>query len=728
MARIPIIKLNNGTTSYYPLSVGESTVTTHNIEVKNNLGGYQKGETIPAVTTYDEILTTIFENEGGSDIVIDNDTIIRNEYDELCVNKEEIFNDLKCDQVVATKGLMLNSIEQLNGKVTVSTRAIDKEDIPVLDITGVNGLESRLEAVEAPLTKDQIPDIDISQVTGLSTKLTETIDESRLPEISMDKIDGLSDALKTPKVEDWGPWTIDGETGECTRIFWDDSQWKYKNDDGILVTFDSGLPSRTDIDAYELTLSDVTYVRSKTSNNSVVTKEGLKRSLTAEDTTVYDSVSSDKSIVGRIKALETGSGSGTVKSVNNVEPDADSGNVVLSELHADSEDKIWKTYDKDEYRVKRICTSDASSTIRQKVIFSQVFNCYLVTTESKIYKMPNTDTGKSYQMSWQNGTISDIIEFNKTLWIATPNAVYTIDKETYKFVKSCDLTSISEYYGYRFTVNGSSLYLINAQNNKCIVYQLSDSTTWTLLFDKIVSLSLGGFNQQYVTFDNNFYFILNHHVYKLDMTEETVTDCNVPESGSIYNLFIGDNNLYCVSYATNIYKTADAKIWTLVSRVVEGSTKLDDICYIDDITALAIYDDGSAVYSSNDQLKTWKKIGEFSDVVTNFNYISVDSVNDKVLLNSGNNICQYKANWNIQILTTDNVDTYASTLIRNKIDIAQTAQAAEVNNTLASIKFSEADTVEINNMGDVVKTLKNILIKLGLPEDSITINSAAFGS
>lgn len=728
MARIPIIKLNNGTTSYYPLSVGESTVTTHNIEVKNNLGGYQKGETIPAVTTVDEILTTIFENEGGSDIVIDNDTIIRNEYDELCVNKEEIFNDLKCDQVVATKGLMLNSIEQLNGKVTVSTRAIDKEDIPVLDITGVNGLQSRLEAVEAPLTKDQIPDIDISQVTGLSTKLTETIDESRLPEISMDKIDGLSDALKTPKVEDWGPWTVDGETGECTRIFWDDSQWKYKNDDGILVTFDSGLPSRTDIDAYELTLGDVTYVRSKTSNNSVVTKEGLKRSLTAEDTTVYDSVSSDKSIVGRIKALETGSGSGTVKSVNNVEPDADSGNVVLSELRADSEDKIWKTYDKDEYRVKRICTSDASGRLRQKVIFSQVFNCYLVTTESKIYQMPNTDTGVSYDCGWENGTISDVIEFNSTLWIATPSAVYTFDKNEYKFVKSCDLTSISDYYGYRFAVNGSSLYLINAQSNRCIVYQLSDSTTWTLLFNKSVSLSLGHYNQQYVAFDNNFYFVLSNHVYKLDMTEETVTDCNAPESGSIWNVFIGDNNLYCAGSKTNIYKTVDAKTWTLVSTIVKNSGySLNDICYIDDTTALAIYN-GNTVYSSNDQLKTWKKIGEFSDIETSFNYISVDSINNKVLLNSGNNIGEYKANWTIQILTTDNVDTYASTLIRNKIDIAQTAQAAEVNNTLASIKFSEADTVEINNMGDVVKTLKNILIKLGLPEDSITINSAAFGS
>ena len=66
MARIPIIKLNNGNTSYYPLSVGESTVTTHTIEVKNNIGGYQKGEIIPAVTTFDEILTNLFEIEGAA--------------------------------------------------------------------------------------------------------------------------------------------------------------------------------------------------------------------------------------------------------------------------------------------------------------------------------------------------------------------------------------------------------------------------------------------------------------------------------------------------------------------------------------------------------------------------------------------------------------------------------------------------------------------------------------
>lgn len=58
--------------------------------------------------------------------------------------------------------------------------------------------------------------------------------------------------------------------------------------------------------------------------------------------------------------------------------------------------------------------------------------------------------------------------------------------------------------------------------------------------------------------------------------------------------------------------------------------------------------------------------------------------------------------------------------LEGKSGISTTADSVDV--------FSDGDTVEISNMSDLVTTLKNVLIKLGLPEDAITINSEAFKS
>ena len=75
MARIPILKLNNGETNYYPFSVCEATVTTHAIEVKGDIGAYKKGDTIPAVTTIDDIITKIFSGEGSGSVAVCYDRI-----------------------------------------------------------------------------------------------------------------------------------------------------------------------------------------------------------------------------------------------------------------------------------------------------------------------------------------------------------------------------------------------------------------------------------------------------------------------------------------------------------------------------------------------------------------------------------------------------------------------------------------------------------------------------
>ena len=72
--KIPVGKLNNGKTDFYPLSVGESVVTTHDIEVTSGVGTYKKGDTIPAITTFDEIVTNIFSGaNNGTDAGIEVD-------------------------------------------------------------------------------------------------------------------------------------------------------------------------------------------------------------------------------------------------------------------------------------------------------------------------------------------------------------------------------------------------------------------------------------------------------------------------------------------------------------------------------------------------------------------------------------------------------------------------------------------------------------------------------
>jgi hypothetical protein len=52
----------------------------------------------------------------------------------------------------------------------------------------------------------------------------------------------------------------------------------------------------------------------------------------------------------------------------------------------------------------------------------------------------------------------------------------------------------------------------------------------------------------------------------------------------------------------------------------------------------------------------------------------------------------------------------------------------EITTKINEVKFSPSDSVEILSTIDVVNVLKNILIKLGMKEDAITINTSAFES
>lgn len=350
--QIPIIKLNNGSTSYYPLSVGESTVTTHDIEVKHNIGGYVAGDTIDAVTTFDEIITTLLGTGQQYEVAIDNITIVKNLNDELEVDLESIFADKYCEEVTADRGNIINSISQKDGKVYASIRELTSEDIPVLDTNKIEGLTDKLTELSKPLTKKDIPVIDISQVSGLNDKLEETIPIDRLPSnIPIDKVSGLSDKLTDTTLKDWGYWHIEGETDNCNRVFWDNNQWRYKTDDGSLVPFDSGLPDISDPEAYQLVYKDIIFSREKDVDTKAVSEIELENSLVAKDTTSYDHISSPNSVIGRIHNLEEKVGDttiseevkelkGSIKSINHQNADEDGG-ALIDTLVANSDGKAY---------------------------------------------------------------------------------------------------------------------------------------------------------------------------------------------------------------------------------------------------------------------------------------------------------------------------------------------------------------------------------------------------
>lgn len=356
--KIPIIKLNNGYTSYYPLTVGESVVVTHDIEVKNNVGGYKVGDVVEAVTTFDEIVETLLAGDGKDfEVIVDNITIRKNINDELEVDTEAIFSDKFCEEVTATSGTIINSISQSAGKIYVDTRDLTEDDIPALGTDKVTGLSERLSDLEQPLTVEDLPNITIDKVTGLDDKLNEIIPVDRLPSnIPIDKVSGLDERLENPSIKDWGYWTLNESTETCHRIFWDGSQWRYKDDNGAIVTFDNGLPAVTDPEAYQLEYGGEVFVRSKDVDTKAISQIELENTLTAKDSTQYNSNSFPDSVVGRITSLEEKVGDttisdevqklkGSIKSVNHTSPRNGEDSILIDTLYSHSDGKAWISSD-----------------------------------------------------------------------------------------------------------------------------------------------------------------------------------------------------------------------------------------------------------------------------------------------------------------------------------------------------------------------------------------------
>ena len=135
MAKIPIRKLKTGTQSYYPLSVGEATVITHNITVKGNIGNYKKGDVVPAVTSFDKIITNLLSGGGGGggeDISIDNKLIVKNQNDEITVpiDDESIVYD---EQSKKMKSVIPGNVARTNEKFNFEKEIGFKNSITIVN-------------------------------------------------------------------------------------------------------------------------------------------------------------------------------------------------------------------------------------------------------------------------------------------------------------------------------------------------------------------------------------------------------------------------------------------------------------------------------------------------------------------------------------------------------------------------------------------------------------------
>lgn len=164
MAQIPIFKLNNGQTNYYPFSVGEAMVTTHPITVTSNIGGYKAGDTIEAVTSIDQILTKLLSNSDSSstptapdgsvtttDVDVDGITIIKDSDGKLKIGEigQEKVTGLK-DAIV---GLQNASTDQSNEVTALKTDVNNQigqlkfSDSDTFNITGVMDIVNTLKDI-----------------------------------------------------------------------------------------------------------------------------------------------------------------------------------------------------------------------------------------------------------------------------------------------------------------------------------------------------------------------------------------------------------------------------------------------------------------------------------------------------------------------------------------------------------------------------------------------------
>lgn len=164
MAQIPILKLNNGKTNYYPFSVGEAMVTTHPITVTSNIGGYKAGDTIEAVTSIDQILTKLFSNSDSSstptapdgsvtatDVDVDGITIIKDSDGKLKIGEigQEKVTGLK-DAIVGLQNASTdqsNEVTALKSDVNTQIGKLKFSDSDTFNIAGVMDIVNTLKDI-----------------------------------------------------------------------------------------------------------------------------------------------------------------------------------------------------------------------------------------------------------------------------------------------------------------------------------------------------------------------------------------------------------------------------------------------------------------------------------------------------------------------------------------------------------------------------------------------------
>ena len=82
LKKLPVRKLNDANGKFYPLSAAECVLTTHDIEVKNDIGCYEKGDIIPKETNLDNVLTNLLSFKSKVNPIYTDSDVFRivNEY------------------------------------------------------------------------------------------------------------------------------------------------------------------------------------------------------------------------------------------------------------------------------------------------------------------------------------------------------------------------------------------------------------------------------------------------------------------------------------------------------------------------------------------------------------------------------------------------------------------------------------------------------------------------
>jgi len=173
MAKIPVKKMNDGTTNYFPVSVLDSVFLNKEIQVKNTIGGITKGTTFAINTSLHTIINKLLGEQGA-----DLDELLSLKVDKVA-GKDLSSNDFTDAYKAALDGLdsqLASKVDSESGKRLMT----DAEGTKLADLENYDDTEIRndLEAkVNIETGKRLMTDEEGTKIAGLDTALEAKVDK-----------------------------------------------------------------------------------------------------------------------------------------------------------------------------------------------------------------------------------------------------------------------------------------------------------------------------------------------------------------------------------------------------------------------------------------------------------------------------------------------------------------------------------------------------------------------